>query len=275
MPDDSGVLDGILPGLAALATALYAAWLNGRTRPRRVLVVEDEPLSREVTAAFLASLGCEVAEAATGVQGLELTARHRFDAVFVDLHLPDMSGIDVIREIREIEPSRRSYAAAMTGGGLEAEIKAAGAAGADAALIKPLQWRALPLELRRRLGGPSNAANASSPQPSFSRHVIAQMRALLPQERTDALIARATASLQELGRDIEREENAREIGERAHRLAGLAGQYGCLTLRRVALALERAADGGGEWTTERAAVTAALPAALAFLKRQNGKTNAP
>jgi two-component system KDP operon response regulator KdpE len=68
--------------------------------PNRVLIVDDEPQIRRTLELNLAARGFAVELAPTGEVALELATRHHPDLVIVDLGLPKMSGIDVIRSIR-------------------------------------------------------------------------------------------------------------------------------------------------------------------------------
>ena len=66
-----------------------------------VLVVEDDPKIRHVLRAALVSQGYRLLEAATGQEGLTLAASHRPNLLILDLGLPDMDGLDVLRQVRE------------------------------------------------------------------------------------------------------------------------------------------------------------------------------
>ncbi len=65
-----------------------------------VLVIDDEPQIRRVVRHALASTGHRVIEAATGRDAIDLAAAERPALIVLDLGLPDMSGIEVCREIR-------------------------------------------------------------------------------------------------------------------------------------------------------------------------------
>ncbi|HEX2856906.1 MAG TPA: response regulator transcription factor [Propionibacteriaceae bacterium] len=68
---------------------------------RRSLIVDDEPQIRTVQRAYLAADGFDVVEAASGRQALDLLARHPdIEIVLLDVGLPDMSGIEVLRSLR-------------------------------------------------------------------------------------------------------------------------------------------------------------------------------
>src|SRR5208282_6887147 len=66
-----------------------------------ILIIDDEPAIRRFVRASLAGQ-YEVSEAATAVDGLRRIERERFDVIILDLGLPDVDGLDLIREIREL-----------------------------------------------------------------------------------------------------------------------------------------------------------------------------
>jgi protein-histidine pros-kinase len=71
----------------------------------RVLVIEDEPSERAWLHWTLAEAGYRVETAATGLQGLERCQAESFDAITLDLLLPDLSGREVLRAIRSAGPN--------------------------------------------------------------------------------------------------------------------------------------------------------------------------
>ena len=74
---------------------------------RRLLVVDDEPVVRELLAATLRFAGYAVTSASTGAQALETATAEPPDLVLLDVMLPDMDGFEVIRRLREL-PRRLS-----------------------------------------------------------------------------------------------------------------------------------------------------------------------
>jgi DNA-binding response OmpR family regulator/drug/metabolite transporter (DMT)-like permease len=66
----------------------------------RVLVVDDNKTSRLIAIKALNQLNCEWAEAAGGGEALQLLASESFDLVLLDIEMPDMSGLDVLRQMR-------------------------------------------------------------------------------------------------------------------------------------------------------------------------------
>ena len=68
-----------------------------------VLIIDDEEIIREALEALLLVEGFTVATAATGLQGIDMLANGSFDAVLLDLMLPDRNGLEVLEDIRRID----------------------------------------------------------------------------------------------------------------------------------------------------------------------------
>jgi len=66
-----------------------------------VLIIDDEPQIRKLLEINLAGKGYLVKHAASGKEGLQMAASHLPDAILLDLGLPDMSGHEVLRKLRE------------------------------------------------------------------------------------------------------------------------------------------------------------------------------
>ncbi len=67
----------------------------------RILVIDDEKQIRRLLKVALTGHGYEVEEAACGLDGLNKATAYRPDLIILDLGLPDMNGLDVIRQLRE------------------------------------------------------------------------------------------------------------------------------------------------------------------------------
>jgi CheY-like chemotaxis protein len=83
--------------------------LDGRNVSPSILVVEDEALIRMVTVDTLETLGFRVEEAGNATEAVDKVrgSGGRFDAVLIDMGLPDRKGDTLIGELRAIEPSLR------------------------------------------------------------------------------------------------------------------------------------------------------------------------
>ena len=74
------------------------------TAPPRVLVVDDERSMRELLAIVLKRDGYEVLVAEDGERAIELLKKQRVDILITDIRMPQMSGVDVLREAKNIDP---------------------------------------------------------------------------------------------------------------------------------------------------------------------------
>jgi DNA-binding response OmpR family regulator len=117
--------------------------VNATHRPR-ILVVEDDTRLAQMIAGELRMAGYEVHQAASGTAALELAFQERFDAVLLDLGLPDMDGLEVARALRQ--NGGPAILALTARGALEDRVEGL-YAGADDYITKPFSM----LELRARL----------------------------------------------------------------------------------------------------------------------------
>ena len=74
------------------------------TPASRVLVVDDERSMRELLSIVLRRDGYEVLVAADGKAAVELLKRERVDVLITDIRMPEMTGVDVLREAKTIDP---------------------------------------------------------------------------------------------------------------------------------------------------------------------------
>lgn len=110
--------------------------------PKTIVVIEDDRDIRSLIQGILTGAGLEVHEAGTGAAGVEAVRQHGPDTVVADYGLPDFSGIEVVRQIREFS---RAPVLMLTGHGDLAGIP--DAAGVNDLMAKPFS----PRELRRRV----------------------------------------------------------------------------------------------------------------------------
>lgn len=69
-----------------------------------ILIVDDEASLRSTLTRILQGIGCSVTSASNGTEAIRLLLTNVFDLVFLDLRLPDMHGIEILRELRNNHP---------------------------------------------------------------------------------------------------------------------------------------------------------------------------
>ncbi|CUA70493.1 Peroxide stress-activated histidine kinase mak1 [Rhizoctonia solani] len=123
----------------------------GSVKKPRVLVVEDNPINRNILAIWLRKKGLEFREATDGIEGVDTfstaTPGH-YQVLLVDLSMPNLGGIGCVTQIRAIERERRGAAPpakifALTGLATPEDKRQALAAGFDGYLIKPVSLKTL------------------------------------------------------------------------------------------------------------------------------------
>jgi DNA-binding response OmpR family regulator len=84
-----------------------ASEASGRARPRRILVVDDEPAARVLANRVFSEAGFEVTTVQSGFECLERFRKqpHGFDLVLLDLSMPFMDGEETFRRLRGINPN--------------------------------------------------------------------------------------------------------------------------------------------------------------------------
>ncbi|MBK8324042.1 MAG: response regulator [Betaproteobacteria bacterium] len=129
----------VVPDDASTPAGGAEGTLRSRFGGTRVLLVEDEPINREVSRELLRHAGLEVDEAEDGEQALEL-ARHRsYALVLMDMQMPRMNGIEATRALREDPRYAGVPILALTANAFEDDRRACLEAGMDDHLGKPIE----------------------------------------------------------------------------------------------------------------------------------------
>ena len=119
-----------------------------------VLIVDDNELNLRLAETVLRQAGFDVDVARTATEARERLQERPWDAVLMDLRLPDGNGLDIVREMR-VDPRMSSMrVAALTASALVADPEAAFAAGCDAYISKPIEIRTFADEVRSLIGQP-------------------------------------------------------------------------------------------------------------------------
>ncbi len=131
-----------------------------QARGARVLVIEDDPAISRTLRTNLTSHGFQVQTAATGLGGVEESGRWRPDIVLLDLGLPDIDGLQVIREIRS---TASTPIIVLSVRGAEREKVAALNSGADDYMTKPFGVNELLARIRVELRHSARPPSGSAP----------------------------------------------------------------------------------------------------------------
>ncbi len=252
-----GAADG--RGDAPLVTRNVLREARAQSRAR-VLVAEDNPVNQMVALRMLERLGYRVDVVENGAEALEEVAHGHYDAVLMDVQMPEMDGYEATAKIRDREgAARHTPIIAMTANALEGEREEALSAGMDDYVAKPVKAEELDRMLRRWTSpaegtsateGAAEGGGAPDAAPPLDPEVIETLRSLqgegepdLVAELAGMFLDDATLRLEEL-RDAIGEADAGRVRGVAHSLKGSSGNMGATRVHEVCAELERAGESG-------------------------------
>lgn len=261
------LLQALAGGPASLQVGRRALPVTLARLRGRVLVVEDQPVNREVAQGTLSSLGIDSDTAGNGLEALEKLAREPFDVVLMDCEMPVMDGLAATRALRARETDgARAPVIALTADGTPQARAACLAAGMDGYLAKPFTREALHAALAGWLpaaeqpaDGPTQSAlvavpiaapRATAAEPLLDRATLDALRALPPRGGEDMLSRIAggwLADSQRLLGSIERavgSGDAAELARVAHAWRSCNGHVGAFGLATLCRELETCARSG-------------------------------
>jgi two-component system cell cycle response regulator DivK len=111
---------------------------------KKILIVEDNPQNMRLIEMALSRESYIMLEATTGEEALEIAHKEHPDLIIMDIQLPQMSGLDVTRKLREMPEFNRTPIIAITAYAMQEDEKKALDAGCSAYLTKPIRVRELP-----------------------------------------------------------------------------------------------------------------------------------
>ena len=222
----------------------------------RVLLVEDDPVSRLVGEELLRLLGCTVELASDGEAALNLALASEHDLILMDLAMPRLDGLEATRRIRAEEAERgleRTPIVALTARAMQGDQERCKDAGMDGYLSKPVRKDALAGVLAKYLGEAPGIPQAKID--TWDDQVLSHTPAVHNRERMEAnldgnrrladlalgaFMEDAPALIEELERALE--QGTHECLERtAHRLRGSSATICADRLEQAASELEKAA----------------------------------
>jgi CheY-like chemotaxis protein/HPt (histidine-containing phosphotransfer) domain-containing protein len=205
----------------------------------RILLAEDNEINQQVALYQLRMLDHDVDLAPNGVEALKLFDQNEYDAVLMDIHMPELDGYATTAEIRRREGKGKHIPIiAMTANALREDREKCLAAGMDDHLAKPVQARAL-LRALEECTANAEAANSEPLPPATNLQSIvdAGMGDIIPRlieiflETAPLDIEKARAAL--------RSSQATDLEEAAHKLKGSCSNLGAARLRDLCQQLEK------------------------------------
>ncbi|MFM7197347.1 MAG: response regulator transcription factor [Chloroflexota bacterium] len=126
-----------------------------------ILVADDEPDIRRIIRIYMKRAGHSVVEAENGAVALEAFQREHPDAAIMDVMMPAMTGLDVVRAVRELDaPTRETPIILLSARAMPHEVATGMGSGADRYMVKPFSPGELLATVAELLDARSRATNA-------------------------------------------------------------------------------------------------------------------
>jgi signal transduction histidine kinase/CheY-like chemotaxis protein/HPt (histidine-containing phosphotransfer) domain-containing protein len=232
----------------------------------RVLVVEDQPINRQVAESMLRKIGLAVRMATNGLEAVEEVQQHDFDLVLMDCQMPVMDGFEATARIRALADSRRAAVpiVALTANALSGDEQKCLDAGMNGFLAKPYSLIMLQSVLARWLpaapapraagepapaGGPA-AEDAGDAEPAINPTVLQTLRELdesgglgLASKIFGTFLSTADREFESVELAVNADDAA-ALGRAAHALKSSTANVGAQALSGCYRELERCAREG-------------------------------
>lgn len=132
---------------------------------QRILIVEDDPLMRNIMQKVLATTGYDVIVAADGYEAINKIKEQTFDLIVSDVRMPGIDGIETTAQVKQIQPQIKSVI--VTGFADEHAPVRAVNLGIDAYLYKPFEMKDFLDIIKKKLGEPLKKTPSVLTQPAF------------------------------------------------------------------------------------------------------------
>lgn len=228
--------------------------------PRRILAVDDDPISLTVATILLEAEGCVVTQAASGEEAVHLAASDPPDCIIADLRMPGLSSTELARSLRQVAPQALLLAMSAT--------PPPRLDGYDGVLRKPLSPEGLRVAFTchasapRSVEPPSDDSSGILDPAVFER--LRRAVSLVGLEEIFSVFFRDThtriASI--------RTADPATIRREAHTIKGGAAMVGALQVARAAAAIESGIDDPGERTRKLDEMEAHCRATELILKQR-------
>jgi signal transduction histidine kinase/CheY-like chemotaxis protein len=210
-------------------------------RPLRVLVVDDNVVNQEFAAEAVRRLGHVVTTAESGIEALEILNRRTFDVILLDVQMPELDGLEVVRRFRLTERGVRTPVVAVTAHSTREDRDRCLEAGFDAVLTKPATQSSLGAIIREVTGVTTPLPAQSGPADAILDAVGGNVRLLA---RVRDAFALQTPRLLAALRDAITASDGEALYQTAHTLKGAISNFDVPEAIGATVQLERAGKSG-------------------------------
>lgn len=210
-----------------------------KSLPLKILVAEDNSINQKLALRLLQQLGYSAEIASNGKDVLHLVNQYRYDVILMDLHMPEMDGLEATRMIvKTIDSSIRPKIIAMTADAMSGDRERCMDAGMDDYMSKPVRLEAL-RDILLRYGDLIREEKISNNRSPTDNTMFLRLKELLEQtdlEFMTEFVQSYPAQCDEIAQQLtvaNSTKNIKQIIFAAHKLRGLALSYGAEELAEL------------------------------------------
>lgn len=205
-----------------------------------ILIVEDNPINQKVLLKMLQNLGYSADIANNGQEAIEAFRLKTYDIIFMDLHMPEMDGLEATRRIRAESTYSNPLIIAITAAAMEVDRVECLKAGMNSFLSKPIRGK----ELERLLQDYLNSSGRVAPDHNHTLPRLAEtVGAKVMAELTDMFLSEVPKILEDLQWAIG-QEDLQKVFSISHKLSGMASNFGFNELSAICHRCEEQARQG-------------------------------
>ena len=229
----------------------------------KILVVDDNRINRKLVTTLLEHSHASVEEATNGLEAVEIALSTDFDLIFMDIHMPEMNGIDACNQIHASQPAdKRTPIIALTANAVRGEKERLINSGLDHCLIKPIQeqdiWNTVvkwvkpeKIKSMKFQNKPVKKRKDTTKQSSYTQHVMDNVDTKNVtdltggnQQLADELYNMFIEDLPNMKDNLAKaysSNNIQQLEEETHKLHGAASCCAVFTIKDAANQLEKSA----------------------------------
>ncbi len=142
---------------------------------KQALIVDDHDVNLRLLSGFLNRLGYNYVEAKNGNEAIQKASQRRFDIVFMDIHMPEVDGIEATKAIRNHSPNKETPIVALTADAISFNLKKLLAIGFNDRLVKPIIINDLRYQLQKWCKFSSDGAESNTDELSELKDDLSEM----------------------------------------------------------------------------------------------------
>jgi PAS domain S-box-containing protein len=219
--------------------------------PLRILIAEDNQVNQKLAQKILQKMGYRADLAGNGLEAVESVDRQQYDVVLMDLHMPEMDGIEATRRIVQKYPKeKRPRIIAVTADAMQGDRELCIAAGMDDYISKPIQIAELQRALEKSGKPVAEEQPAEQGPVAVDRNVIDELKELADEgdpgflrELIESYLTSSEPLISQI-RDAVAQGNTDELRKAAHTLKGSSRSMGVMVVGEISFELETLARNG-------------------------------